>query len=64
MQNEGSRSFLGIKLLFVNGFSKILWHFSRLLECERMIRSHKSIEGGMQKRQSPKDGVRRVGGTN
>ena len=35
-----SRSFLGVKFLFVNQFSKFLWHFLRLLECKRTIKSH------------------------
>ena len=36
MQNAGSRSFQGFSL-FINRFSKILWHFLRLLECGKMM---------------------------
>ena len=28
------------KFLFVNRFSKILWHFLRLLGCKRIVRLH------------------------
>ena len=31
-----SKLFSGIKFLFVNRFSKFLWHFLRLLECKMM----------------------------
>ena len=40
IQNTWSRSFLGVKFVFVNQFSKLLWHFLRLLACKWMIRSH------------------------
>ena len=36
MKNTRSKSFLGIKFLFLNRFSKFLWHFLGLLECKRM----------------------------
>ena len=48
-----SRSFLGVKFLFINQFSKSLWHFLRLLECKRMTISYLYVgvleQGDMQK---------------
>ena len=50
---EKVKIILAIKFLFVNRFSKFLWHFSRLLGCIRVLRSHFaggfSEQGDMQK---------------
>ena len=43
MQNTWSRSFLVVIFLSLNRFSKFLWHFLRVLECKRIIRSRFAI---------------------
>ena len=52
--------FLAFKFLFVNRLSKF---FRLFLELKKMLHSHfagdVSVQGNMQKRQFPKDGVRR-----
>ena len=40
MEKAIAQLFLDIKCLFINRFSKFLWHLLRLLECKRMMRSH------------------------
>ena len=48
-----TRLFLAVNVLFVNRFSKFLWHFLRLLGCKRIIQSYfaggVSEHGDMQK---------------
>ena len=50
--------------LFVNRFSNFLLHFLGVFGCKRIIRSYfaggVSEQGDIQKRQFPKDGIRRV----
>ena len=53
-QSALSRSFLGVKSLPVNRFSKFLWHFLRLLEYKSMIRSH--FAGGVSEQDDMQKG--------
>ena len=55
----GYLSFLGVKFLFMNRFSKFLWHFLRLLECKRMTISY-LYEGVKEQGDIQKGGFKRM----
>ena len=59
MQNTRSRSFLGVKFLFMNRCSKFLWQFLRLFEYKRMTISYLYV-GVLKQDDMQKGGFQRM----